>query len=53
MPVEIGSAISKGDKVTATTLGRAKVASEGDAINGRALDSATMIGQQIRVLLSQ
>ncbi len=53
MPVEIASPVNKGDMVTASTLGRAKTVATGEAINGRALDSATLIGQHIRVLLSQ
>ena len=53
MPVEASAAISKGDDITATMLGRAQTATEGDIINGRALDSAAALGDYVRVLLVQ
>lgn len=48
--VEAGSAITAGDKVASDSTGRAKVATTGAEINGRALNSANT-GEFVRILL--
>lgn len=48
--VEAGGTINAGDKVASDAYGRAKVATTGGEVNGRALNSAN-IGEFVRVLL--
>lgn len=50
--VEAGTTINAGDKIASDSTGRAKVATTGSEINGRALNSANT-GEYVRVLLIQ
>lgn len=48
--VEAGGNITIGDKITSDVSGKAKLATTGSEINGRALNSATA-GEFVRILL--
>lgn len=49
--VEVGGAVTAGDLIATNGVGQAVVAAAGNAVVGRALESATGAGIQIAVLL--